>query len=64
MKLKSLDNLIEFQYTSCSGSQMDYSELFVNKNLRKLIIAHMKGINSRSQLGNIKELETRYNPIT
>ena len=57
-KMQSLDNLISFGYTSRFASETDYSELFVNNNLIKLRISHMRGINTPSQLGNIKELET------
>ena len=57
-KMQSLDNLISFGYTSRFASETDYSELFVNNNLIKLRIIHMRGINTPSQLGNIKELET------
>ena len=58
-KIQSLDNLISFDYTSRFSGETEYTDLFVNENLRRLKISHMNGINSRSQLGNIKELEIR-----
>ena len=58
--ISKLNNLCHFTYGSRFPTEIDYSRLFVPKNLKKLSICNMNGIHDSKQFGNIETLETTY----
>ena len=64
-KIELSNKLRDFTYVNeYNSEEINYNDLFVNKNLKKLTLSHMQGISTSSQLGHIKELTLRQMYIT
>jgi len=55
-KLKTLQTLVEFKYTTRFGTEIEYETLQVPGSLKRLSISHMEKIKDVKQLGNIEYL--------